>query len=64
MGFADAFLKIWAWGALVMVASWVILYFIYQTLGSNEISFVLTLSAGIAVTIAVVVVGNTLKRRL
>ena len=64
MGFADAFLKIWAWGALVMVASWVILYFIYQTLGSNEISFVLTLSAGIAVTIAVVVVGNALKRRL
>jgi len=64
VGFADAFLKIWAWGALVMVASWVILYFIYQTLGSNEISFVLTLSAGIAVTIAVVVVGNTLKRRL
>lgn len=64
MGFADAFLKIWAWAALVMVASWVILYFVYQALGSNEISFVLTLSVGVAVTIAVVVVGNALKRRL
>jgi len=64
VGFADAFLKIWAWAALVMVASWVILYFVYQALGSNEISFVLTLSVGVAVTIAVVVVGNALKRRL
>jgi hypothetical protein len=64
VGFADAFLKIWAWGALVMVATWVILYFVYQALGSNEISFILTLSAGAAVAIVVLVVGNSLKKRL
>jgi hypothetical protein len=64
LGIADTVLKIWAWGALVTVVSWVILYLVYQAVGSNEISFVLTLSAGVAVTIAVLVVGNALKKRL
>jgi hypothetical protein len=64
VGFADEFLKIWAWGAIAMVVIWVLLYFIYQMVGSNEISFILTLSIGVTATIAVLVVGNALKKRL
>ena len=64
MGFADTVLKIWAWGAVVIVVSWVILYLVFQAVGNSEISFILTLTTGVAATLAVLVVMNALKKRL
>jgi len=61
---ADTVLKIWAWGAVVIVVSWVILYLVFQAVGNSEISFILTLTAGVAVTLAVLVAMNALKKRL
>ena len=64
MGAADTVLKIGAWGAVVIVVSWVILYLVFQAVGNSEISFILTLTAGVAVTLAVLVAMNALKKRL
>ena len=64
MGVADTVLKIWAWGAAVIVVSWVILYLVFQAVGNSEISFILTLTAGVAGTLAVLVAMNALKKRL
>jgi len=64
LGAADTVLKIGAWGAVVIVVSWVILYLVFQAVGNSEISFILTLTAGVAVTLTVLVAMNALKKRL
>ena len=64
MGVANTVLKIWVWGAVVIVVSWMILYLVFQAVGNSEISFILTLTAGVAVTLAVLVAMNALKKRL
>jgi hypothetical protein len=64
MTFIDSVLKIWATCALITFVSWVILYIAFQEVGGDEISFIVTLSLGVLVTLAVLVAGNHLKKQL
>jgi hypothetical protein len=62
--FFDTVLKIWAVGALVIVVSWTLLYLVLQALGGDETSFIIVLSTGAVVTLTVLVLWNSLKKRL
>jgi hypothetical protein len=57
-------LKIWASGILINVVSWVTLYLVFQAVGGHDISFIIMLSLGVLVVLAVSVAGNHLKKQL
>jgi len=63
MTFIDTVIKMWAAGILITICSWVILYLVFNTVGGDQVSFIITLSLGVVVVLAVLVAGNYFKKR-
>lgn len=57
-------LKMWAVGIVVTIVAWVVLYLVLQAFGGDEVAFIIALSAGVTIALAVLVVVNSLKKQL
>jgi hypothetical protein len=51
----------WAAGILITFCSWVILYLVFNAVGGDQVSFIITPSLGVVVVLAVLVAGNYLR---
>ena len=60
----DTILKIAVWGICVAIALQVVFYFVFQTIGYNPFLLVVTLIASVLAVLVVLLVWNTVRRRL